>query len=144
KKAKVGLSQESQFDMTKIKRAEVVLKELLAEHGHQYATVRTEIRKLPPAAVSVNFVIKEGPKVKVGRIRFEGNKKIKDRELRAAMKNLKPVGVPRSIFLENLFARTYDGSKLQEDAERVRVAYQQKGYFKAIVKDPKTQIVDSG
>ena len=144
KKEKVGLSIESQFDMTKVKHAEVILKELLSEHGHQYATIRTEIHKLPPAAVSITFIIKEGPKVKVGKIRFEGNKKLKDRELRAAMKNLGPTGIPHSIILEHIISRTYDASKLQEDAERVRNEYQTKGYFHAIVNDPQTKNVDTG
>jgi outer membrane protein insertion porin family len=143
KKEKVPLTQESQYDPTKVKKAEVVLKELLAEHGRQFATIRTEIHRLPPAAVSVDFVIKEGPKVKVGRIKFDGNKKISSRELRSAMKNTKPIGIPHSIILENLFARTYDASKLDEDAERVRFFYQTKGYFKVLVDDPKTKIRDT-
>ena len=46
------------------------------------------------------------------------------------MRNLRPIGVPHSIFLENLFARTYDASKLEEDAERVRLAYHDRGYFR--------------
>ena len=143
KERKVGLTQESQYDPTKVKHAEVVIKELLAAHGHQFATVRSEVRPIPPAAVALTFVVKEGPKVKVGKITFEGNKAIKSRELRSAMKNLKPVGIPHSIFLENLFARTYDSTKLSEDAERVRYYYQTKGYFKALVADPKTQIHDT-
>ena len=73
KKAKVGLSVESQYDPTRIKRAEVVLQELLAEHGHQFATIKTEIKTLPPAAVALTFIIKEGPTVKVGKIAFDGN-----------------------------------------------------------------------
>ena len=143
KKEKVGLTQESQYDPTKVKKAEVVLKELLSEHGRQFATIRTEVHKLPPAAVSVDFVIKEGPKVKVGRIKFDGNKKIGSRQLRSAMKNTKPIGIPHSIILENIFARTYDASKLDEDAERVRFFYQTKGYFKVLVDDPKTKIRDT-
>ncbi len=143
KERKVGLTQESQYDPTKVKRAEVVIKELLAAHGHQFATVRSEVRPIPPAAVSLTFVVKEGPKVKVGKITFEGNKALSSRELRSAMKNLKPIGIPHSIFLENLFARTYDSTKLSEDAERVRYYYQTKGYFKALVADPKTQIHDT-
>ena len=142
KELKVGLSQESQFDPTKVKQAEVVLKELLAAHGHQFATITTEIRQIPPAAVGITFNVKEGPKVKVGVIRFEGNKKVQTRYLRAAMHNCKPIGIPHSIFLENLFARTFDATKLSEDAERVRFAYQDRGYFKAIVEDPKTKIRD--
>jgi outer membrane protein insertion porin family len=144
KERKVPLSVESQYDPTKTKKAEVVLKELLSEHGRQFATIRTEIRPIPPAAVGITFVVKEGPKVKVGHIRFRGNKHIKDRTLRAAMKNLKPIGIPRSIFLEDLFSKTYDATKLEEDTERVRAEYQNRGYFKVLVDDPKTEIHDTG
>jgi outer membrane protein insertion porin family len=143
KERKVGLSQESAYDPTKVKRAEVVLKELLAERGRQFATIQTEIRPVPPAAVGLTFVVKEGPKVKVGKINFEGNTKVSDRILRSAMKNLKPIGIPHSIFLENLFSKTFDSTKLQEDAERVRDALQQRGFFKAIVADPTTNMRDT-
>ena len=46
------------------------------------------------------------------------------------MKNLRPIGIPHSIFLENMFARTYDATKLDEDTERVRAEFQNRGYFK--------------
>src|SRR4051812_48069704 len=142
---KVGLVQESQYDPTRIKKAEVSIKNLLAEHGRQFATIRTEVRQIPPAAVGITFVVKEGPKVKVGKIKFEGNKALKSRVLRAAMKNLRPVGVPHSIFLENIFAKTYDATKLEEDTERVRAEYQNRGYFKMNVPgDAKTEIHDTG
>ena len=144
KQDKVGLVVESQFDPTRTKRAEVSIKNLLAEHGRQFATIRTEVRQIPPAAVGITFVVKEGPKVKVGKIQFVGNKNIKSRVLRAAMKNLRPVGIPHSIFLENIFAKTYDATKLEEDTERVRAEYQNRGYFKANVSDPKTVIHDTG
>ena len=144
KQDKVGLVVESQYDPTRIKKAEVSIRNLLSEHGRQFATIRTEVRQIPPAAVGLTFVIKEGPKVRVGKIKFQGNKAIKSRVLRAAMKNLKPIGVPHSIFLENLFAKTYDATKLEEDTERVRAEYQNRGYFKAGVSDPKTEIHDTG
>ncbi len=144
KERKVGLSQESQYDPTKVKKAEVTLKELLSEHGRQFATIRTEVRPIPPAAVAITFNIKEGPKVKVGKIKFEGNKRVGSRYLRYSMRNLRPIGIPHSIFLENIFSKTYDATKLNEDTERIRMAYQAKGYFKAIVENPKTQIRDTG
>jgi outer membrane protein insertion porin family len=144
KQDKVGLVVESQYDPTRIKKAEVSIRALLSEHGRQFATIRTEVRQIPPAAVGITFVIKEGPKVKVGKIKFEGNKNINSRTLRAAMKNLKPIGIPHSIFLENLFAKTYDATKLEEDTERVRAEYQNRGYFKVGVSDPKTEIHDTG
>jgi outer membrane protein insertion porin family len=144
KERKLGLTPESQYDPTKVKRAEVLLKELLAERGRQFAEIRTEARQIPPAAVRLSFNVKEGPKVKVGKIQFEGNKALSDRVLRRAMKNLKPIGIPRSIFLENLFSKTFNASKLSEDVERARMAYQDKGYFKALLMDPKTEMRDVG
>ncbi|MBW8869329.1 MAG: outer membrane protein assembly factor BamA, partial [Acidobacteriales bacterium] len=86
KQDKVGLSPESQYDPTKVKKAEVSIKALEAEHGHQFATVRSEVRPLPPASIDLTFVVREGPKVKVGRIKFEGNHHVSTRELRHAMR----------------------------------------------------------
>ncbi len=142
KKAKVPLSVDSPYDPTKVIKAKVVLQQLLAEHGRQFANIAVQVQQVPPASVSVTFNVKEGPKVKVGKITFKGNKHVKSRTLQAAMKNLKPIGIPQSIFLESLFAKTFDASKLDEDAERVRDALQQHGYFKAVVDDPKTQMRD--
>ncbi|MGA8671456.1 MAG: outer membrane protein assembly factor BamA [Terracidiphilus sp.] len=144
KKEKVGLSVEGQFDPTKIARAEAVLRALLAEHGHQFAIIKPEVKTIPPASVQVNFNIKEGPVVKVGEIHFTGNQHLSGLYLRRAMKNLKPIGIPYSIVFENLFAKTYDASKLEEDTERVRQAYRDKGYSNAAVEQPQTQIRDEG
>jgi outer membrane protein insertion porin family len=103
--------------------------------------VRPEVKTIPPASVQLNFIIKEGPTVKVGKISFSGNRNVSSRDLRAAMRNLRPIGVPHSIFLENLFARTYDASKLEEDSERVRQAYGERGYLRGgPVGEPQTHL----
>jgi outer membrane protein insertion porin family len=133
KDRKVALSPESQYDPGKVQRAKNILQEFLAERGHQYATVTPQIRQVPPGGVDINFSIDEGPKVKVGNIDIQGNSAFSDREVIRAMKNLKPIGIPHSILLEDLFARTYDSTKLDEDSERIRQAYQSKGYFTARV-----------
>jgi outer membrane protein insertion porin family len=144
KKEKVPLSVESQYDPTSVKRAEVVIKQMLGEHGHQFATIRTEVKTIPPAAVALTFHIKEGPTVKVGRIAFTGNHALSKRELRSSMHFSKPIGIPHSIFLENLFPRTFDASKLDEDAELVREDYRQHGYAKAETGEPQTNVRNAG
>jgi outer membrane protein insertion porin family len=144
KKEKVPLSVESQLDYTVIKHAEVVIKEMLGEHGHQFATIRTEIKTIPPAAVSVTFIVKEGPTVKVGRIAFTGNHALSKRELRSSMHFLKPIGIPHSILFENLFPRTYDASKLDEDADLVREDYRDHGYARANTGEPQTNVRNAG
>jgi outer membrane protein insertion porin family len=144
KKEKVNLSVESQYDATRIARAEAVIRELLSEHGHQFATIKAEVKTIPPASVQVNFLVKEGPTVKVGNISFTGNQHLSSRQLRYAMRNLRPIGIPHSIIFENLFAKTYDASKLEEDGERVRQAYRDKGYFRASTGDPQTHLRNEG
>ena len=133
KERKVGLSVEAQYDPNKVQRATNVLKEFLAERGRQFATVEPEVRQIPPSSLEITFRVNEGPKVKVGDIEVKGNKVFSDREVVRAMKNLRPVGIPHSILFENLFAKSFDANKLEEDKDRIRDAYQQKGYFTARV-----------
>ncbi len=144
KERRVGLSVESQYDPDKVQRATVALKEFLAERGRQYATVEPQIEQIPPSSLKVTFNVNEGPKVKVGKIDFVGNKAYNDRWVERAMKNLHPIGIPHSIYFENLFAKTFDQSKLEEDRERIRQAYQDKGYFEAKTLDDTVQIVPTG
>ena len=144
KERKVGLSVESQYDPNKIQRAAVVLKEYLSERGRQFATVEPDIRQIPPSSLEVTFNVNEGPKVKVGNIDIEGNNIFNDRWVIRSMKNLRPIGIPRTIVLENLFAKTYDSTKLEEDKDRIRDAYQQKGYFTARVLDHTVTLRDVG
>jgi len=131
KDRRVGLQVETQYDPNKVQRAANVLKEFLSERGRQYATVTPDVRQIPPSSLEVTFNVAEGPKVKVGAIDIQGNNVFSDRVVRRAMKNLRPVGIPRSILLENLFAKTFDSSKLEEDKDRMRQFYQERGYFTA-------------
>jgi outer membrane protein insertion porin family len=144
KERKVGLTVESQYDPNRVQRAAVVLKEYLSERGRQFATVTPDIRQIPPSSLSVNFVVNEGPKVKVGKIDITGNEVFKDRVAIRAMKNSRPIGIPRSILLENIFAKTYDSTKLEEDKERLREAYRENGYFLAKVLDQSVKVRDVG
>ncbi len=135
KDKKVGLVVESQYDPNKVQRAKNVIIEMLAEHGHLSATVDPQIRRVPPSSLEITFKINEGPKVKVGNIDITGNNVFSDKKVIGAMKNLHPFGIPHSILFENLFAKTYDPSKLDEDKSRIQDFYQQHGYFTAHVTD---------
>ena len=94
--------------------------------------------------MEVVFKVNEGPKVKMGDINIEGNKVFSDRVVIRAMKNLHPIGIPRSIFLENIFAKTYDSSKLEEDKQRIQSFYQEKGYFTTRAGEHTVNIRDVG
>ena len=146
KDKKVGLSIESQFDPTRIKKAEVVIKELLAEHGRQFATVKPTYERLPGTnAVKLTFNIDEGPKVKVGKIIITGNTAFSSRKIIRTMRNSKPYGIPLGPVWPNfipVLSKTFDRPKLDEDMEiGIRGIYQDNGYFNVIVKDPIIQNV---
>jgi outer membrane protein insertion porin family len=134
KERKVGLSVESPFDPTKIKKAEVVLKELLGEHGRQFAKVTPQYERIASSnAVILVFKIDEGPKVKVGRIKFVGNHAFSDRKLIRAMKHDRPYGIPLYYWDIPVLTKTYDREKLNEDLEvGCRGLYQDNGYFRAV------------
>ncbi len=144
KERKVGLSVESRYDPTKVAHAVAVLKDLLSERGRQYATVTPEINQIPPSSIELVFNIVEGPKVKVGKIDIVGNTVMSDREAIRAMKNLRPIGIPKSIFLENLFSKTFDANKLDQDKDMLRNKYQEKGYFRATVGEHTLKMRDVG
>ncbi|HEY4978112.1 MAG TPA: outer membrane protein assembly factor BamA [Candidatus Acidoferrum sp.] len=146
KEKKVGLTVESQFDPTRIKKAEVVLKDLLGEHGRQFASVTPEYERIASSnAVILVFKIAEGPKVKVGKILFTGNHAFSSRKLIRAMHNDRPYAIPLYIREINVMSKTYDHDKLIEDIEvGIRGIYQDNGYFKVLVKDPIIENVDTG
>ena len=145
KERKVGLSVESQFDPTKIKKAEVVIKELLGEHGRQFAKVSPQYERIASSnAVILIFKVDEGPKVKVGKIKFTGNHAFSDRKLIRAMKHDRPYQIPLYITEINVLSKTYDRDKLNEDLEvGVRGMYQDNGYFHVLVKEPILENLDT-
>ena len=141
KKQKVGLSIQSQYDPVNIKRAEVVLQELLAAHGKMFATVRHRTRNIPPNSVALTFIVVEGPKVKLGAIKFSGNTVFSDNQLVRSMKYSRPSGVPPWFYWLH---KTYDKDRIEADLENIRDLYRDHGYFYALPKDPETKMVDTG
>lgn len=145
KERKVGLTVESQFDPTKIKKAQVVLGDLLGEHGRQFAKITPQYERIASSnAVILIFKIDEGPKVKVGKIKFTGNHAFSDRKLIRAMRNDRPYGVPLYFTFIPVMSKTYDHDKLVEDIEvGIRGMYQDNGYFRVLVKDPIIENLDT-
>jgi len=145
KEKKVGLTVESQFDPTRIKKAEVVLQELLGEHGRQFAKVTPQYERIASSnAVILVFKVEEGPKVKVGRIKFTGNHAFSNRRLIRAMRHDRPYSIPLYIHEINVLSKTYDREKLSEDIEvGIRGLYQDNGYFKAVIGEPIIESIET-
>ena len=140
KERKVRLSVRSQYDPVVIRRAQVVLEALLSERGRMFARVTHRTRNLPPNSVRLVFVIKEGPKVKVGKIRFQGNTIFSNAKMIRAMKLSRPNGLPPWFYILH---KTYHKGKMEADMEMVRSLYQDAGYFKALIHRPEVKMTDT-
>jgi outer membrane protein insertion porin family len=132
---KVGLSQESPYDPTRIKKAEAVIKLMLAEKGRQDATVEATTELIPPNAIGVTFNIDEGPKIKIEKIDIQGNTVYSDGKVKRSMKLIKEVS-PITAFTSK---DTYYDLKLADDITRIRMLYAENGYVRANVLDPKVE-----
>ena len=67
KTAKVDLSVESRFDLTKVTKAQVVLKDLEAAHGHQFAIVKPTFERIPSTnAIRLIFTSRKDPRSRTG------------------------------------------------------------------------------
>src|SRR6185436_16988691 len=89
KTKKISISQESPYDPGKVSQVESVIKSMLAEKGHQDATVEVITEDVPPTSIKLTFKIDEGPAIKVEKIDIEGNTVFSDRQLKKAMKLVK-------------------------------------------------------
>jgi len=132
RKKKVGVSQESPYDPTRVKRAEGVIKQMLAEKGHQNATITETTEQVPPNAVNLTFNIDEGPKIKIQQIKIEGNQVFSSGQIKHAMKLVKEAGPLSTLMGKD----SYYDLKLADDLTRIRMLYDEHGYVRANVLEP--------
>ena len=139
KERKVGLTKDSMYDASKVRAAERALKGLMDKNGKPLGTVRTEIEKIPPNSVRVRFIMNEGPKVRIGQIRFVGSKVFSDAQLKTALKLDKERG------MITMFKGTdkYSAEKLDYDLQmNLEGMYKEHGYMTVQIGEPVTRIFE--
>ena len=143
KKREAGLKIDTFYDLGKARRVETILKEMLAEKGRPFATVRHEAKPVGGSGMQVSFVVDEGPKAKVKHIDFVGNEKFSDKKLRGQMKKVKQHGFWNLTWL--LGKTTYTPEKWsgpEGDQKRLEDFYLNHGYVTASIGSPKVSYID--
>ena len=133
---KVGLSVESPYDPSRVKRAQLIIGELLATKGRIGATVELITEAIPPNAISIIFDIDEGPKIKIEEIEIIGNEMFSDRRIKRVMKLLKETGPITAIKSQDV----YHPIKMTDDITRIRMLYAENGYVRANILEPKVEV----
>ena len=134
---RVGVSKESIYDPVKVRTAMRVIKELLSASGHPNATVDEETEEVSATSVAINFVIREGDRVRVVEIQFEGNTVFSDGSLRGSMKYVKEAG----LISRFKGADILDREKLDVDLRLVDNYMRSKGYLQARHGEPRIESV---
>ena len=127
---KLHLRRGSEVSDYLLKVSTDAIKSYYAEKGFRKADVNIiqEADTLVPNAVKVTFDIKKNQKVKIKKIYFEGNEKIKDRKLRKSMKKTK------DMRLRNLFSsKKFNDEEYPNDKENLIRYYNEKGYRDAAI-----------
>jgi len=132
---RVGVSKESVYDPVKVRNAIRVIKELEAAKGHPNATVDIRTDDVSQTSTALTFDIKEGERVRVVQIDFEGNENFSDGKLRDQMKFVREAGLVSRFKGEDIL----DRRKLEEDLRRVRFYMTSKGYLNARVGEPRIE-----
>lgn len=132
---RVGVSKESIYDPVKVRNAIRVLKELLAARGHPNATVEERRDEVSATSTAVTFEIKEGDRVRVVEVQFEGNTVFSDGKLRGAMKYVKEAGLISRFKGQDIL----DREKLDVDLRLVDNYMRSKGYLQARHGEPRVE-----
>jgi outer membrane protein insertion porin family len=143
KKREAGLKIDTFYDLGKARRVESILREMLAEKGRPFATVRHEAKPVGGSGMQVSFVVEEGPKAKVKQIDFVGNEVYSDRTLRRKMKKVRQKGFWNLSWL--LGKTTYTPEKWsgpEGDQKRLEDFYLNHGYVTASIGEPKVSYID--
>ncbi len=132
---RVGVSKESIYDPVKVRNAIRVLKELLAARGHPNATIEEQQEEVSATSRAITFVIKEGDRVRVVEVQFEGNTIFSDGQLRGAMKYVKEAGLISRFKGQDIL----DREKLDVDLRLVDNYMRSKGYLQARHGEPRVE-----
>jgi len=136
----IALRLDSFLDQAVVKRVQGIVKSFMADKGYEFAEVTSTVEPLPagPKLVKVVFDVKEGPKVKVRTLNFNGNSAVSDRALGRQMKGTKAHNMLSWITGKG----TYNESKFDEDAEKVIEYYRNAGYISARVGQPEIKTIE--
>ncbi|HEX9163748.1 MAG TPA: outer membrane protein assembly factor BamA [Thermoanaerobaculia bacterium] len=125
-------------EQTLVRRAADVITKTYTEGGFEGVTVSSSMEDMTePGEKKIVFVINEGMKAKVARVRFIGNQHFSNRQLLRQMKEVKEHNIITWIRKKDL----YIPSKLDEDLEHVKNFYQDHGYQNVSFGDPQVATI---
>jgi outer membrane protein insertion porin family len=132
---RIGVSKEATYDPVKAQNSVRVIKELLAAKGHPNATVEIKKDDVSQTSIAITYDIKEGARVRVVEVQFEGNQIFSDGKLRSQMRYVREAGLLTRFRGQDIL----DREKLDVDLRRVQFYMRSKGYLQARTGEPRVE-----
>ena len=132
---KIGLRRGATFNEHLIQESKKEIIKTYREKGYFFAETRIETKRGSDDLIAVVIRIREGKKVKIENIRFSGNKAFKDKELAETMETSEKTWWN---FLDD--SGVYQKDVLKLDLFRIEGFYQDSGYLRVKVLEPKIDI----
>jgi outer membrane protein insertion porin family len=147
KEADAQVKIDTFYDPAKARKVEAIVKEMLAQKGRPFGTVKHEAKNIGGSGQQLSFVIDDGPKAKVDAIVFDGNSVFSDGKLRGRMKKIKEPGFFNLSWLGGKTTYTEDkwlGGEEDPRGDRGRLEdhYLDHGYVTARVGQPRISYTD--
>ena len=127
------------IDPALVRKVAGVVRDMLKEKGFQNAEVTPEIQPMAggPKIVHLTFHMSEGPKVKIRRIVFTGNRVFGSRTLKRKMKDNKEMWMFSFITGRGTFQET----KFDDDADKIAAFYKEHGYIRVNIGAPEQKFL---
>ena len=129
---KLTVTAQSILSQGTIRESVEAIRSLYQEEGYYFARVDSIVEETGVNQVNVEFRITEGEKVSVKKISFEGNQAFSDKALRKIMQTGQ-----KWIFSWFTGGDIYKEDQIRTDLVRIQVFYQNKGYIRSEVNEPK-------
>jgi len=127
------------IDPALVRKVSGIVRDMMKDKGFQSAEVTPEIVTMPggPKLVHLTFHMSEGPKVKIKKIEFTGNKVFTTSQLKKKMKENREVWMFSFINSRGVFQET----KFDADADKITEFYRENGYIRANVGVPEQKFL---
>ena len=127
------------IDPALVRKVSGIVRDMMKDKGFQSAEVTPEIVTMPggPKLVHLTFHMSEGPKVKIKKIEFTGNKVFTTSQLKKKMKENREVWMFSFINGRGVFQET----KFDADADKITEFYRENGYIRANVGVPEQKFI---
>jgi len=125
------------YSYAKVKESVAAMKKAYAEEGYHAAKIEPQVDIDDRNEATLTFKIVEGEKILIDKIHFVGNRAIDSDDLKDAMES------KERWWLSWMTGRgAYQDEIMQIDLERIKAAYQDKGYMDVKVAQPKLTMIN--